>query len=165
MNKNQRIVALSAIGAIVFVILLFALKDMISNSSTIVHCKDGARTTINLNNFIVQYSQYSVQLEGSIGGAQIAGKLQPEKLQQLSESMQSTIEFRKALIEGFNHCAISMDQYRVFTIGFQNMDVVAHQIDELSKKATLTSRETGKLDSLVTHYVQLSRSIESIGAG
>ena len=160
MDKNKRNVLLSVIIAISLVAVLYIVIDYIRSQGREIRCKDGTRMTIDIRDFVNQYSSYSVELEAKINGqTTLKGKMEPVKLQELSETMQQTIQFRKFLVASYNSCAISQEEFRKYGIRFQNLDAIAREINTLAAKQSLSDAERGNLTKLVDQYITLSQDI------
>ena len=62
-----------------------------------ITCDDGPRPTIDLRDFIVQYSRLSVTFEAEAQGrGKIATKVEPTQARPLSEAVQRAAEFRNS---------------------------------------------------------------------
>jgi hypothetical protein len=142
MNKNSRIVAVFIILAIVAVIGLYVLQDLWRSSSKMIVCDDGERRTIDIRDFIQQYSAHSVEFEATFADkGRFRGKLDPVVIQKISDSLQQANESRKFIVAGYNSCAISKAQFAEFVVSFQEADKLTKQIDELTTKPRLTEEE------------------------
>jgi hypothetical protein len=151
MNKNSRIVSVIAIASATVIILALSWENHFS--ARIRSCDDGPHTTMDIRDFVTQYSGYSVEFEASIANrGQLGGKLEPHQLQQLSEASQTANEFRKWLVAGYNACAITKAQFADFGVRFQHLDQVSRQINAFSSKAVLTPSDSQALSSLVEDY-------------
>lgn len=129
---------------------LFLLTDT-------VDCPEGSHPRIDIRDFIVQYSAYSAEFELNLTNkGTLSGKIDPVKLQELTEAAQQTAEFRKFLVAGYNSCAISPQEYARFGTQFQSLDGLARRIDVLLNKEGLSKNEHAQLNSLVDEYVRLS---------
>jgi len=160
MNKNQRIVWVSVVAAVVIAVVLYVFYELYRSSSRTVACDDGTRQTIDVRDFVTKYSSYSVEFETRIGNdAAFSGKVDPVRLQSLTEAAQQSNEFRKYLVAGFNSCAISKDQYSNYGARFQALDGLARQIDNLARKESLDEQARQHLANLVTRYVELTAGL------
>ncbi len=143
MTKSQRTLWLSANSRTVFLVTLFVLVDLYRSSSGTLECDDGLRQTIDIRDFVTEYSAYAVEFDASLGDkARFAGKLDPVQVQTLTEVAPQANEFLKYLVAGFNSCAITKERYGNFGSRFQAMDGLARQIDTLSRQEALD--EDGK---------------------
>ena len=124
-----------------------------------LECDDGPRKTIDIRDFITQYSAYSVELEAAVSDKKLSAKLNPVQLQQLSESLQHANEFRKFLVAGYNACAVSKKQYTEYGATFQAMDSMSRQINTTLAKPELSAQERTELGNLVKQYVNLSQQL------
>ena len=162
MTKNQRIVWISGFAAVVVLVAVFVFSDLFQSSSRTIPCDDGPRQTIDIRDFVIQYSAYSVEFESRIGEkVELSGKLDPVKLQSLTEAAQQSNEFRKYLVAGYNACAISKQQYGEFGRRFQALDGIARQIDTLAGSEALDESGRQKLADLVDRYVELTAGLGS----
>ncbi len=157
MNKNALIAAKMGIAAVLLIAVVWLVKDYSEKRGDTQDCGNGdIRHTIDLRDFTTSYSAYSVEFEASVvKQGKIAAKLEPKQLQQLSEAMQQSREFRQYVVSGYNGCAITKAQYADFGIRFQALDSVARQIDNLA------GREPEQIANLVREYVRLSHSLGS----
>ena len=120
MFTNTRIISLTVVGAIVLLAVVWVGRDLFLAKSRDIDCDDGRRKTIDLRDFVTQYSGYSIEFETALGDkAKFASKLNPVQLQQLSESLQHANEFRKFLVAGYNSCAVSTQQYTQFGASYE----------------------------------------------
>jgi hypothetical protein len=158
-TKNAKTVSLAAIMAVVLVVLVVIGRDLLLRRR-IVDCGDGPRPTIDIRDFTTQYSAYSVELEASVSDkAKIATKINPTQLQQLSEAMQNSREFRKYVVAGYNSCAVTKEQYGQYGARFQALDSLAREIENLAVRASLPPKEKEKLAELIGQYGDLSRKL------
>jgi hypothetical protein len=156
-SKNAKIIWLAAIVAVVILALVLEFRDIFLRTSKVVTCDDGSRRTIDIREFSTKYSAYSVELEVTVADkAKISTKLNPEQLQQLSESLQSANEFRKYLVAGFNSCAISKAKFAQDGTRFQAMDNLAHEINELVGDSSPSQQQIAKLTGLIHQYDELA---------
>jgi hypothetical protein len=156
-----KVAALGVILLAVIVIVLLGINRYRFNR--IRHCDDGERYTIDLVDFETHYYAYSVDLSATFANrAAVEAKLNPAQLQQLSESTQEAMEFRKAVVAGFNSCAISKAQYANLISRYQSLDNLARKIDALIKTTGSLDIEGRKeLDSLVQQYLNIASAISN----
>jgi hypothetical protein len=155
-TKHAKTVLLAAIAAASLLVLALVGRDVYLKRQETLDCGDGPRRRIDIRDFTTQYSAYSVELEGSIGDkTKISMKLTPQQLQQLSDALQSAQEFRKYVVAGYDSCAINKTQYGKFGSRFQALDSLAHEIDALTAKPSLTQEEKTKLAALIDQYREL----------
>jgi hypothetical protein len=149
-------------------VLIFALagmwflRDRHLTDSPPSACGDpeGPRPKIDLRQFETNYIGYSISLEGEITGrGKLSGKIEPAALQKLSDSLQSGQEFRKALVAGYNSCAVTRFAYQAAVLRFQSLDGIARRIDTLFNKASLTPEEERTLAMLVDEYSSISQHL------
>ena len=159
MSRNSKTIWLVSIVAVVLLAILFIGRDLFLSRSGDIDCDDGRRKTIDIRDFITQYSAYSVELEAAVSEKKLSAKLNPVQLQQLSESLQHANEFRKFLVAGYNACAVSKKQYSEYGATFQAMDSFSRQINTISAKPVLNEQESAELGSLVKQYVNLSEQL------
>ena len=160
MSKNLKVVSIAAIIALVLLAGLWLARDLFLGSSAEIRCDDGIRHTIDLRKFTTQYWAYAVEVEASVRDVtKIAGKLQPQQLQELSTAQQQANEFRKFVVAGFNSCAISKAQFSDHGARFQALDAVAQQIDGLLGRPTLDEAARKSLDGLVTRYTTMAQQL------
>ena len=159
MSKNSKSIWLVFIGAVVLLAIVWVGRDLFLSRSGDLECEDGPRKTIDIRDFITQYSAYSVELEGAVSDKKLTAKLNPVQLQQLSESLQHANEFRKFLVAGYNACAVSKKQYADYGATFQAMDSLSRQINTALSKPELNPQERADLANLVKQYVNLSQQL------
>jgi hypothetical protein len=159
MSRNQKAVWLAGIGAVVLLVIIWRGYDFFRSMPTVVDCGDGPRTTIDIRDFITQYSAYSVELEAAVHDKKISAKLNPIQLQQFSESLQHASEFRKYLVAGYNACAVSKNQYSQYGATFQALDSLSRQINTIVSEPELNGRERAGLANLVKQYINLSQQL------
>src|SRR5262247_4073316 len=159
MSKNSKTIWLVFIGAVVFLVILWVGRGLYLSRSRDIECDDGRRKTIDIRDFITQYSAYSVELEGAVSDKKLTAKLNPVQLQQLSESLQHANEFRKFLVAGYNACAVSKEQYTEYGATFQAMDSLSRQINTALSKPELNPQEKTDLANLVKQYINLSQQL------
>src|SRR5262245_2696668 len=111
MSKNSKTIWLALIVVVVLLVILWVGSGLYLSRPRDIECDDGRRKTIDIRDFITQYSAYSVELEGAVSDKKLTAKLNPVQLQQLSESLQHANEFRKYLVAGYNSCVVSKKQY------------------------------------------------------
>lgn len=159
MNKNVKVVSVVAIVAVVVVAAIYYGYDAWKGRQRCFDCGDGQRCTIDVRQFATQYSAYSLELEASLSDkAKVSAKINPVQLQQLSEALQTTREFRKYVVSGFNACAITKDQYGQIGKKFQALDSLAGEINALTK-SELTEAESTKLSGLIGEYGDLAHKL------
>ena len=160
MKKNTKTVLLWVIAAVVLLALVLIARDLYLSSPGTVECEDGERGRIDIRDFVVQYSGYSVQFEADLGEkGRFSGNLDPVVLRQLSDSAQSGAEFRKFLVAGYNSCAISKAQYAQFGSRYQALDGLARRIDRLAEQTDPTEADRKALTDLVGQYVESSERL------
>ena len=164
MTKNSKVVWLAGMGLVLFAGLLFFVRDRyLSGGMTACGDPEGPRPAIDLRHFETNYTGYSVSLEGEITGkGKLAGKIEPAVLQKLSQSIQTGQEFRKALVAGYNACAMTRAAYQAAILRFQSLDGLAQQIDTFAAKTSLSQDERTTLATLVKQY---SNMAETLGDG
>ena len=159
MSKNSKTIWLVLIVAVVLLVILWVGRGLYLSRSRDIECDDGRRKTIDIRDFITQYSAYSVELEGAVSDKKLTAKLNPVQLQQLSESLQHANEFRKFLVAGYNACAVSKKQYADYGATFQAMESLSRQINTMSAKPELSAQESTELANLVKQYINLSQQL------
>ena len=159
MSKNSKTIWLVSIIAMFLLVILWVGRGLYLSKSRDIECDDGRRKTIDIRDFITQYSAYSVELEGAVSDKKLTAKLNPVQLQQLSESLQHANEFRKFLVAGYNACAVSKKQYSDYGATFQAMDSLSRQINTALSKPELNAQERTDLANLVKQYVNLSQQL------
>ena len=157
MSSNSKTIWLVSIGAVVLLVIVWFGRDLFLFMPGDPKCDDGPRKTIDIRDFVTQYSAYSVEFEATVNDKKLSAKLNPVQLQQLSESLQHANEFRKFLVAGYNACAVSKKQYAEYGATFQAMDSLSRQINTISAKSELNAQETTELENLVKQYVTLSQ--------
>jgi hypothetical protein len=163
MTKNTKVVWLAGMGLLLCLLAgLFVRDRYLTGGMTACGDPEGPRPAIDLRRFETNYTGYSVSLEAEITGkGKLTGKIEPAALQKLSQSIQNGQEFRKALVAGYNACAVSRSAYQAAVLRFQSLDGLAQQIDTLAGKTSL--RVDARLTSLIfTDWVQWCNSIAAI---
>jgi len=95
-TKNTKVISLAAIAAALIIVVLVMSRDMFLRRPQEFQCEDGPRRTIDMRDFATRYSGYSVELEANVQDkAKVSTKVAPVQLQQLTEALQNTQEFRK----------------------------------------------------------------------
>ena len=161
MTKNTKIVWLAVVGCLSIAGLLIFAQNW-HTTNRVVNCGDpeGPRPAIDLRRFDTDYTGYSVSLEAEITGkGKLAGKIEPAALQKLSESIQTGLEFRKALVAGYNACAVTRPSYQAAILRFQSLDGIARRIDTLAAKTSLTQDERQTLTKLADRYSSMSQRL------
>lgn len=157
MTRNTKIVSVVGIVAALAVISLLIGRDLWLKHPDTFDCGDGPRRRIDLRDFTTQYSAYSVELAATVSEkAKLSAKLTPVQLQQVSDSLQSSNEFRKSLVAGYDGCAITKAQYADGVKRFEAMDGLAREINQLIGKDLLSQDETAQLADLIGHYNRLT---------
>lgn len=123
-------------------------------------CEDGPRRQIDLRSFTNDYWAYSMEFEATLTKEKkLTARLDPKQLQQLSESLQQAIEFRKYVVAGYNACAISKKQYGEFGSRSYALDALSKQITTLTQKTELTPEEQKRLAALIDQYASMARGL------
>jgi hypothetical protein len=158
LTKNAKTISLAAIAAMMIVVLIIAGRDVYLRRQAELNCGDGPRRVIDLRDFTIQNSGYSLELEANIKDkGRISTKLAPVQLQQLSEAMQNAQEFRKFVVAGYNSCAVTKVQYSQYGSKFQVLDNLAREINQLSGSRSLSTEQNKSLTSLISEYAHLAR--------
>jgi hypothetical protein len=161
MTKNTKTVSFAALALLLIAGILLFMRDRNLTGGT-APCGDpeGPRPTIDLRRFETDYTGYSVSLEAEITGkGKLAGKIEPAALQKLSESIQSGLEFRKALVAGYNACAVTRSSYQAAILRFQSLDGIARRIDTLAAKTSLSQDERKTLTTLADQYSGMAQRL------
>jgi len=162
MNKNQKQVVFALLAVLVILVCGYWFRDVHLRPYGNPNCGDGTHITIDMRDFETQYTAYTLKLEANIGEkTKISTELEPKQLEQLSEAVQSTREFRKYVVAGYNSCAVTKIQYSEFGQKFQTLDSLAREINELTMKASLSQAEKAQLAGLIKQYGELSKSLSS----
>ena len=138
------------------------MRDLYLRDGPPALCGDpeGPRPKIDLRQFETSYTGYSVFLEAEVTGkGKLSGRIEPSALQKLSDSLQSGQEFRKALVAGYNSCAITRPDYQKAILRFQALDGIARQISTLAEKASVSRQEEDELKELVDQYSRMSQRL------
>ena len=159
MSKNSKTIWLVVIGAAVLLAIVWVGRDLYLSRPGDVECDDGRRKTVDLRDFITQYSAYSVEFDAAVNDKKLSAKLNPVQLQQVSESLQHANEFRKFLVAGYNACAVSKMQYAKYGATFQALDSLSRQINTTLSKPELKTSESTELANLVKQYINLSQQL------
>ena len=149
-----------AIAAVVVCVTVWFGSDLRQKFGGTIACPDGPHGRIDLRDFVMQYSLWSVTFEAEAQGkGKIATALEPRQAQQLSEAVQQAGEFRKYVVAGYNACAISREQYARFGSALQNLDSLERQIGQLSSKTGETAEDRRQLQQLVAEVVGASQKL------
>lgn len=159
MSRNSKTIWLACIGAVVLLAIVWVGRGLFLSTPRELKCDDGLRKTIDIRDFITQYSAYSLEFEAAVNDKKLSAKLNPVQLQQLSESLQHANEFRKFLVAGYNACAVNKKQYTEYGATFQAMDSLSRQINTTVAKPELNPQEKTELANLVKQYVNLSQQL------
>lgn len=160
MDTRTRNVLITLIGAVLFVIIIFVVRDLMLRSDKTIECDDGPRKKIDSREFSTTYWAYAVEFEASMGKkARFVGKIDPKQLQELSEAAQQAGGFRKYLVAGYNSCAIKKAQYERYGRSFQALDGLSRQIDSLASRSTLPDIDKSTLNHLVKEYTDLANRL------
>ena len=159
MSGQSKVVIVMVIGVIV-IVFAYIGRDLYLKRSETIACEDGSRRTIDLRSFTNDYWAHSIEFEAVLTKEKkLTARFAATQLQQLSESLQHAIEFRKYVVAGYNSCAISKKQYGEFGTRFQALDGLSKQITALSERATLTPNEQKSLATLVDQYASIVRGL------
>ncbi len=164
MAKLQRKSALKPFlvycGLAVIALFAFLGRDFLLRRGRSIQCPEGPRQTIDVRDFVVQYSAYSATLEAKLEKqGEFSAKLDPVQLTALNEAAQQAAEFRKLLIVGYNSCAVSTAQFAAAGVRFQVLDGLARQIDQLAHQPNPAAEDRSRLTALVQEYLGQSRSL------
>ncbi len=161
-RKPKRIVIL--IAALILIFILLLARDLYLKTQKEIICDDGIRRTIDIRDFTTTYWAYSIELEATVKDkTRLSGRLKPQQLQSLSESLQQANEIRKFIVAGFNACAITKVQYLHYGAQFQTLDNLGRQIDNLIKSKTISDADRNTLTNLVQQYIQLTKELGKEG--
>lgn len=157
MDKNQKTVLMSAIGAVFFLVLIYLAYLIVAQNNTLA-CPDGTkRVRLNVRAFETQYSVSTLQLGAKLSeDKSFTADLGAKQLQQMSEAVQLARLHMQALADGYNACAISQEQFNKSRDRFQQMEGIAAEINGISGKDKLTTEDQVRLSNLVNEYIQLS---------
>lgn len=76
-----------------------------------------------------------MSLEAEISGkGKLVGKIEPAALQKSSESIQTWQEFRKALVAGYNACAVTRPAYQAAILRFHSLDGLHGRLTPLPER-------------------------------
>lgn len=162
MTKNSRIIAITAIAAVLLVVGIFVYRDLSLRRGGVVSCPDGSHPTVDMREFSTQYWVYSAKLEVSVSDkAKVSTEIDPKILSQISESLQEANEFRKYVVAGYNSCAVTQAQYAQFGARFHALDGLAQEINAALAKPNLSQSEQARLAELVAQYSNLAKQLGS----
>lgn len=148
------------VSGIVLLGLIYLTFDYLKGRSRLIDCGSDKRYSIDIRQFETQNSAYSLELQVSVQDkAKVSAKSNPVQLQQLSEALQSSAEFRKFVVNGYNACALSGRDYQQLESAFQVLDHLARQITILLGKSSLSSSERQALSKLIDDYVANTKAI------
>jgi hypothetical protein len=151
-------ISLAVIAAVIVVVVIVMGRDMVLRRQHEFECGDGPRRTIDIRDFTTQYSGYSVELESTVmDKAKISTKVAPVQLQQLSEALQNSQEFRKFVVAGYNSCAITKTEYSQYGARFQALDALAREINQLASSPSLSAEQSKNLTTLIAQFAELAR--------
>jgi len=143
-------------------VLIVVGRDMFFGRQHEFNCEDGPRRTIDIREFSTHYSAYSLELEATVQDkAKVGTKVAPVQLQQLSEALQNSQEFRKFVVAGYNSCAIKKAQYGEYGTRFQALDSLAREINQMAGRPSLSPDESKILATLIAQYAELARQAGS----
>jgi hypothetical protein len=156
MSSQSKVVVIAVLAAAVLIVFAYLGRDLYLKRPHPIKCDDGLRQTIDLRSFTNDYWAYSMEFEAALTKEKkLTARLDPRQLQQLSESLQQAMEFRKYVVAGYNSCAISKKQYGEFGSRFYTLDAVSRQITALTQKTELTHEEQKRLATLVDKYANM----------
>jgi hypothetical protein len=158
----NKTVGLASLALILVLAGMWFLRDRHLTDGPPSPCGDaeGPRPKIDFRQFETDYTGYSISLEGEITGkGKLSGKIEPSALQKLSESLESGQEFRKALVAGYNSCAVTRSAYQAAVLRFQSLDGIARRIDTLAGKPSLSPQEESTLATLVDEYSSIAQHL------
>lgn len=161
MTKNAKTIWLAGIAAAIAVVVIWVVWD-VAPWNREFNCGDGLRRTIDTREFATRYSAYSLELEAAVKDkAKVGTKVAPAQLQQLSEALQNSQEFRKYVVAGYNSCAITKAQYGEYGTKFQALDSMAREINQLAVSPSLSPEQSKNLATLIVQYAELARTASS----
>jgi len=157
-TKNTKVISLAAIAAALIIVVLVMSRDMFLRRPQEFQCEDGPRRTIDMRDFATRYSGYSVELEANVQDkAKVSTKVAPVQLQQLTEALQNTQEFRKFVVAGYNSCGITKAQYSEYGARFQALDALAREINQLTASPSLSAEQSKNLTTLIAQFAELAQ--------
>jgi len=157
-TKNTKVISLAAIAAALIIVVLVMSRDMFLRRPQEFQCEDGPRRTIDMRDFATRYSGYSVELEANVQDkARVSTKVAPVQLQQLTEALQNTQEFRKFVVAGYNSCGITKAQYSEYGARFQALDALAREINQLTASPSLSAEQSKNLTTLIAQFAELAQ--------
>ena len=158
MNKNLKTVAIVAIAAALVIVVIWVVRDVIVHHQIVRNCPDGSHPTIDTREFTTRYWVYSAKLDASVGEkAKISAQLDPKLLVQVSEALQEANELRHYIVVGYNSCAVSQKEFSQIEARFEAMESLAHDIDAILSKPSLTGDEAARFQRLINQYAELAR--------
>lgn len=158
MTKNTKTIFLTAIAAVVATLVILVGRDLFFARAAGFNCDDGPRRAIDMRDFATRYSGYSLELEATIRDkSKVSAKIDPHQLQQVSEALQASQEFRKYVVAGYNSCAISKIQYGRFGTQFEALDALAREINQLASRSVHAPEDGTALSLLISQYAALAR--------
>ena len=162
MTKNAKTISLAAIAAVIVIVVIVVGRDMFIGRQHEFNCEDGPRRAIDIRDFATRYSAYSLDLEATVKDkVKVGTKIAPLQLQQLSEAVQNSQEFRKYVVAGYNSCAIKKTQYAEYGTRFQALDGLAREINQLTGSSSLSPEQSKNLTTLIAQYTELARQAGS----
>jgi hypothetical protein len=157
-TKNTKVISLAAIAVALVTVVIVMSRDMILRRPQEFQCGDGPRRTIDMRDFATRYSGYSVELEANVQDkAKVSTRVAPVQLQQLTEALQNTQEFRKFVVAGYNSCGITKTQYSEYGARFQALDALAREINQLTASPSLSAEQSKNLATLIAQFAELAR--------
>ena len=158
MTKNTKTISLAAIAAALVIFVIVVSRDMILQRPHEFECEDGPRRTIDIRDFTTKYSGYSVELAANVQDkAKLSTKVAPVQLQQVTEALQNSQEFRKFVVAGYNSCGITKTQYSEYGARFQALDSLAREINQLTGSSSLSAEQSKNLATLIVQFAELAR--------
>ena len=148
-------------------ICLYMTIDYIKGRRESFSCGDGPRRTIDSRKFLTRFDGYAGELEAHYGGtASLSAKLTEIQIRQLSDATMSAHQFRLYVVEGFNSCAISKQEFAQFGLWIEQLNSLERELDSLLKKSALSADDRQTLDKLTDEYItaakNLSKSVPSL---
>jgi len=159
MDRNQKTVFLTLLGTVVLLVAA-SFAYFISKREGVVHCPDGSsHGRMNADQFETRYTGYSAKLQAKLSEKNdFAAEFGTQKLQEMSEALQLARLHLQALVAGYDVCAVDEKEFNNARNRYQQMEDIAHEVNDLSSHAPLTIAEETRVKQLIEEYIRLSHS-------
>jgi tetratricopeptide (TPR) repeat protein len=149
---------------LIFPLILFVAPDAMAAKS--VHCSDGDHFVTDIKDIAIKYQ--ATGIEATLNGlAVLRVALNPKTLQQAAVGTQKMNEVLKAMVVGFNSCAISKQQFNEgMKLLFREMKGDAGQLEvfrkEVLSEKKIDSKRFERLEKRLQNYEQKLQKLYKI---